>query len=533
MQCYTFLYTRRSSDEDDRQTLSLDAQQQECQEYAAVRGIQIDETIRESHSARKPGRPQFSDMLKRVSQMRSRGTSVRILCHKTDRLLRNIADWARINDLMDLGVELLFVTGSYENNAQGKMAFGINVLFAKYYVDNLSEEVRKGIRQKLILGEWPGWAPLGYRNVREKDAPHRIVPDPDVAPLVRKAFEYYSTGIYSLRELAEQLETEGLVGKRVGKRLRKSYLQDRILRNPFYSGVMRYDGHLYPASHEALISTELFEKVQEVMRAQGKPRPVHHDFCYRGLLHCAHCGCTIVGELKKQHYRYYRCTRQRGACSSGYIREEELTHLLRQKLRSTLGISAGVARALTEAALKLQEGSLTAAWEERALLEQQVTVMERKKNTLLELRLSGQITDDEFGGPHDELVLRLNRLREGLRRLELPQPKAVDTIQRFIGLCNRPDTIFDAGYESEIREYLRIVGSNYRLGRSGVDFEPVKPFKIAAQARLRPQWCAAEVDVRNLVAGMTQVREPLPPLPKRTKPLPKQQDDPTIPKGEN
>src|SRR5690348_4714186 len=121
MPCYTFLYVRKSSEEDDRQALSLDAQENECRAYARRHGLPIEEVIREAHSARKPGRPLFEAMVRRIQELRRQEVPVRVLCHKPDRLLRNIGDWARIDQLMESGVEMVFVTGSYENNAQGKM----------------------------------------------------------------------------------------------------------------------------------------------------------------------------------------------------------------------------------------------------------------------------------------------------------------------------------------------------------------------------------------------------------------------------
>lgn len=239
MRCHTIVYTRRSSDDDDRQVLSLDAQEKECTSFAGRQNFRFDEIIRESHSARKTGRPKFNAMLEQVRALLEQQVQVRILCHKPDRLLRNIGDWAEINNLWDAGVEFVFVSGSYPNNAQGKMVFGMNVVFAKYYVDNLSEEVKKGLNEKLARGEWPGWAPMGYRNVN-----HRIELDAEAAPLVRKAFEYFATGEYSLGTLGARLKREGLVGRWRGKTLTRSILHERVLTNPFYCGLMRYRGTL-------------------------------------------------------------------------------------------------------------------------------------------------------------------------------------------------------------------------------------------------------------------------------------------------
>jgi DNA invertase Pin-like site-specific DNA recombinase len=507
MRCHTILYVRRSSEEDDRQVLSLDAQIKECRAFAAQQELAISHIISESHSARKPGRPLFEAMLRDARERSEGGAKVRILCHKPDRLLRNLADWARINDLTDAGVELLFVTGSYANNAQGKMAFGVNVLFAKYYVDNLSEEVRKGLNEKIARGEWPAWAPLGYRNVCDRKAPERIVLDPNTAPLVRKAFEYYASGEYSLTTLAVKLAEHGLVGRIRGKRLTRGYLQERILTNPFYCGLMRYRGQLHPGSHPPIISLELFERVQAVLRSVSRPRRIRHHFLWGGLLRCGNCGAAIIGEMKKGKYIYYRCCHHRGPCREGYIREDRLTLLLRSQIRSTVTLRPGAIASLRAAAVRLERRQTSGADEARPALERQVRMVERKLAALLDLRLAGHLTDEQYAAKQAELVREQARARERLRMVELPKMHPREAVDRFIRTCNGVDRLFEEGNDAEIRELLRIVGSNYLLLGGEVNFEPVEPFTLAAQARHCPQWRAGANDVRNIVSLM-QVFQP-------------------------
>jgi site-specific DNA recombinase len=509
MSCYTLLYTRRSSEEDDRQTLSLDAQEKECRAYAERQQLTISRSVRESHSARKPGRPLFEALLKEARERCRRGDRVRILCHKPDRLLRNLSDWARINDLMEAGVELLFVSGSYPNNAQGKMAFGVNVLFAKYYVDNLSEEVRKGLREKIARGEWPGPAPLGYRNWRDGTGAARIDIDPVTGPLVRRAFEHCASGEYSLATLAVKLEEEGLVGRIRGKRLGKSYLHHRVLTNPFYAGLMRYGGQIHRGAHPPLITPTLFEKVQTRLRTTSRPRRYRHEFRYGGIFRCARCGAAVIGDVKKGRYRYYRCSHKRGPCPEGYLREDRLELLIRQEVRRRVRLSPPVVEALTLAASRLAQEEDAAG---RVALERQLRDIERKLASLLDLRLAGHLSDGEFAAKRAELVLAQAKAREAERTLELPSPDPQTTLNRFIATCNDPDAVFRYGRDGEIRTFLQIVGSNYRLGANRVHFEPVEPYTLAAQARNRSLWCAEADDVRKITSQMQALLPQLAPL---------------------
>jgi len=499
MRCYTFLYARRSSDDDDHQILSLDAQEKACRAFADQRGLTVSRTIRESHSARRPGRPLFQEMLGEVAA-RAKDQKVIILSHKPDRLLRNLADWAKLNDLIDSGAELLFVTGSYPNNAQGKMAFGVNVLFAKYYVDNLSEEVHKGIREKLARGEWPASAPLGYRNIQEKSAPERVVVDPDVAPLVKRAFEYYASGEYSLARLAEKLEAEGLVGKRARKRLTVGYLQERVLRNPFYCGLMRFQGRLHPGVHQPLISLSLFEAVQLQMRRPGKPRPHRHFFRYSGIFRCGSCEAVVIGDLKKGKYLYYRCNHHRGPCREGYLRQEELEYQLRRRISSRVAIDRQVASLLREAAAKLRRTYCREDGTQKEALQRQLAESNRRLSALLDMRLGNFLTDEEYTRKREELVLAIARAEEASQKVELSDVEPEEAVERFISFCNDLDKVFDRGEDAEIRALLGIVGSNYRIRGKEVHFEPVEPFALASQVRHRPLWRASEEDVYKVIA---------------------------------
>ena len=495
MQCHTILYTRKSSEDDDRQTLSLSAQETECSAYARREGVTIDEVIREAHSAKQPGRPQFTAMLQRARGLVAKGQRVRILCHKPDRLLRNIGDWAKVNDLMETGVEFLFVTGSYPNNAQGKMVFGINVVFAKYYVDNLSEEVKKGLREKLARGEWPGPAPLGYRNEKRK-----IVIDPDVAPLIRHAFKLYATGEHSLASLVQRLTDIGLRGRLRARAISRSTLATQVLANPFYCGLMRFRGELHAGSHEPIVSMELFRRVQDVLHGRSRPRRIRHEFRYGGVLNCAECGCAVVGDIKKSRYIYYRCSHRRGPCGQGYIRQEQLADAVHSAIASRLALPRHATTALREIGERLAAGEGRADEERRATIERRLRDLEQKLAALLDLRLAGHLDDPQYLAKREELIASQARLREDLVAFELPAIDVETALNWFAEACSSIPSALRDGDNAESREVLRIVGSNYLLRDGIVTFEPVEPFAMAARAQECSTWLAGPDDVRTIQA---------------------------------
>jgi len=503
MPCYTFVYKRRSSEEDDRQALSLSAQDRACGAYAESRGIAVNELIEESHTARKPGRPLFNSMVAKAEALCKAGTEVRILCHKPDRLVRNIPDWAKLNELWELGVQLEFVDGTFPNNAQGKMTLGMNIVFAKYYVDNLSEEVKKGLREKLDRGEWPGWAPTGYLNAEKQ-----VIPHPVLAPLALRAYTLCATGEYSLERLRSQLASEGLVGRLRGKPLTKSSLY-RLLTNPFYCGLFRYNGQMYQGKHEAIVSVELFERVQDVLHGRTRPRRQIHDWRYSGLLHCGNCGCAVVAEIQKGRYIYYHCSHRRGNCSEQPLRQEAMEALLVDEVARAIALPEPIQADLRAAAEKLAREAESGITQEQPALQHRLRDLEARSAGLLDLRITGLIQDDEFTAKRNEIVLEQQRVKERLNAFELPTMNPRQAVEGFIRTCNDVPNVIREGKNPQVRGLLRIIGLNYRLGGGSIDFEPVEPFDLAARVRNRPTWRAGTTEVTNLVKLIEQCSEGL------------------------
>ena len=237
-----FIYARKSTDVEDKQVLSIEAQLVELRAYARTENIEIIDEFIEKQSAKVPGRPIFGDMLKRLEAGEASG----ILSWHPDRLARNSVDGGQIVYLLDQMhlQSLKFPTFWFENTSQGKFMLSIAFGQSKYYVDNLSENTKRGLRQKVRRGEMPGRAPLGYINdVRNKT----VIVDKRNAPLVHAAFELYAKGDQRLRDVADFLANKG-VKTNGGLPLKKDQIA-KMLTNPFYYGHFRYAGEIYEGKH--------------------------------------------------------------------------------------------------------------------------------------------------------------------------------------------------------------------------------------------------------------------------------------------
>ena len=316
-----FLYARKSTDVEDKQVLSIDAQINELREFAAREGLNIVAELIEKQSAKIPGRPIFNAMLERIEAGEADG----ILAWHADRLARNSVDGGKIIYLLDTGKikTLKFPRSWFENTPQGKLMLHNDFGFSKYFVDALSENTKRGLREKVRRGEYPGRAPFGYLNdARVK----RISVDRERAPIVKEAFERYATGTETLDSLRHVFAERGVrtsTGKLVG-----STFISAILSNPIYYGHFSYAGEVHEGSHEPIISKQSFDAVEAVLNRRWRYSPSENKDepkAFLGLLRCVDCGMGITCEVQKGH-TYYRCTKKNKLkwCGQPYIREEAL-----------------------------------------------------------------------------------------------------------------------------------------------------------------------------------------------------------------
>ena len=333
------LYARKSTDVEDKQVLSIEAQLIELRAYAKNEDIQIIDELVEKQSAKVPGRAIFGSMLKRIENGEANG----ILAWHPDRLARNSVDGGQIVYLLDQThlQSLKFPTFWFENTSQGKFMLSIAFGQSKYYIDNLAENTKRGLRQKVRRGEMPGLAPLGYINdVRSKN----IVVDKRRAPLVLQAFELYAKGNQRLRDIADFLASKGI--KTSGSLPLKKDQIAKMLTNPFYYGHFRYAGEVYEGKHTPIVSKKLFDDVQTVFDRRKHKRTTKTNtpkpLC--GLLRCGSCSMMITADTIPKHqkngvsryYTYYHCTKKRKdvKCPEPHIRaellDEQLSYLLNE-----------------------------------------------------------------------------------------------------------------------------------------------------------------------------------------------------------
>jgi len=440
-----FLYARKSTDIEDKQVLSIEAQITELRAFAKQNNLAIAEEFIEKQSAKIPGRPIFNEMIKRIEKGEANG----ILAWHPDRLARNSVDGGKIIYLIDCGriLSLKFPTFWFEPTPQGK--FMLNIAFgqSKYYIDSLSENVRRGLRQKVRQGEYPGPAPIGYINDPRTKT---VVVDRKKAKIIKQAFELYSKNESCLEDIANFLAQNGIL-RRSGKIWHKDRVK-YLLTNPFYYGHFRYAKEIYEGKHEPIIAKKLFDKVQEVLKQRGRPRHKAEIepqvFC--GLLRCGTCGMMITGEyrVKRQknenehHYIYYHCTKKNKSikCPEPCIRQEELDKQISSLLQK-VSLRSDWAEKLK---VMLGKDKTKSAQSVSAFVQEaggKIKVINIKLQRLLDGYLEQDIEREIYRTEKAKLLSEKKSLEEQMTKLEQKQNDWLEPMEKWINYAQNMEKI--------------------------------------------------------------------------------------------
>ena len=404
MNCLIYLRvsTKEQAETDEKEGYSIPAQREACVRYIKERGWNlVDEYVDRGESARSADRPQLQEMLSRVKKDLNVDA---VVVHKIDRLARNMEDHVAIKAILKRkDVSLISVVENIEDTASGRLVEGIHALMAEFYSANLASEVKKGIAQKAKNGGWPTKAPLGYKNERVKIEGRdiaKVVIDEEKAPYIKKAFKLYATGDYSLTELLEILTKSGLRGmstKSYSERpISKSQLAT-ILQNKFYTGIIPWKNMEFQGNHEPLISKELFEKVQEVLRIrdQAGERKRTHPHYLKGTLYCGECGSRMSTTLAKGQYTYFYCLGQKrhNGCKQKYVLDADVEKAIDQFYKDIQLPKEWADKIITNSRKELAEKELYIL-KEKEFQEKRVSKLNRERQRLLDAYLAEAIGVD-------------------------------------------------------------------------------------------------------------------------------------------
>ena len=468
--------------------------------------VSIIKGFEECKSAKEPGRPIFNEMLSAIE----RGEAEGIVAWHPDRLARNSVDGGRLIYLLDRKIlkDLKFASFAFENTSQGKLMLSVLLGFSKYYVDSLSENVKRGNRTKVEGGWRPGKAPVGYRNCKDTKT---IIPDPEHFPVIQKLFSFALTGNYSVKELYRKARDEWGYRtpkkKRTGGRPLGFSSLYKILANPFYAGHFLWNGSLYPGKQIPMISLGEFEALQKWLGRPGTAKPQRYRFPFTGMIRCGVCALMVTAEHKVNRYGsryiYYHCTKRNigTRCPEPCLEAKDLEEQVLSFLQS-LTIEQELHDWLVKQALHAEKNEAGKEMLRKGLSDT-VRDIEKQGVTLLDLRIRDQISDNEFTKRRENLQREKATLVERQQKLDEDRDW-FEPVESLISFNKMAVDWFVAGDEETKRLILNTVGSNFSLKGKILNIEAVKPFSVTARNGEFLTRCGFVDDVRTRILS----REP-------------------------
>lgn len=479
------IYTRKSTESAERQIASLGDQLAVAKEIAKHNKYKVVKTFSESGSARKVNnRPQFNKMLKMIEL----GEADAIICWHTNRLARNPLESGMVQQLLiDGKIKLIHTHDKIYYPEDNMVVFSVEAGMNAEYSKKLSEDVRRGVYRKNKRGGYNTVAPQGYLNSHTEDGRAIIIEDPKRFPLIKKMFDLYLTGTYSIPELADIVNNEwGYLTKKHKKRggvpLSTTTING-ILSNPFYMGKikdMEDETILHQGAWKPMITEEEYWRIQELkgayaikhnLRPKCRARGIRYDL--KGLIVCGCCGCSIIGEkhIRKtldggaNEHIYYKCTKKspyHKCTMRGSITEEEATRQIYELLDSYR-----IHPTLYEWAKKVIESIHKKEIEERYnISDMHNTALEKCQNKLsklLDMRLNLDDYDEEddemYRQKERELKDQIRRIKEAHREVKELNRNWYEIIGKTLEILQSPTEKFDAALDiGEKRAILQAIG---------------------------------------------------------------------------
>lgn len=484
-----FIYARKSSETEDRQVQSIDDQLDVLKKLAAERQLEIVEIFTEAKSAKAPGRPLFNEMINRLQKGEASG----IICWKLDRLFRNPIDFGQISWNLQKGIinHILCSDRSYYPD-DNVLLMSVEQGMANQFIRDLSKNTQRGLLRKAERGWYPALPPIGYlHNPNKKKGDKEILTDPVNFPLVRKMYDLMLTGNYSATQVLETATNEWGLRNRFGNKVCRNSIY-YIFNNVFYTGEYEYpigSGNFYKGLHQPMITKEEFNLIQRTLNRTSQGRFMTKEMTYRGMIKCGECGSMITGEEKSKkqkngnvhEYIYYQCTKRKVTLTPCSQKTIEIKPLEEQMSNALGQIELG--KEFAEWAIKTIKSGVELDGENinsiRANQKRELSIIERKLDSLINLKINEGITEIEYDKKRTELIQDKKNLELALNKLPDLDRANKQTID-FINFSHDLKEKFDSGTHEDRKKIMSIIGANLYLTNRKLEIQLEKPFSFIA-----------------------------------------------------
>lgn len=529
-----FAYCRKSSEDSQRQIASIQDQVDSVMHLVEREGLNlVHRPFTEERSAKDPGRPIFNEMLARLQK----GEANALLCWDIDRLSRNPMDGGILQWMLQQAVIKVIKTPgrSYYPDDAG-LLMSIESGRATDYVIRLSKNVKRGLNSKAMRGWRPSGGPIGYLNVGIEKGSKTIASDPGRFELVRKMWDLFLTGTYSvssIREIAtEQWGLRTLQRRKIGgKPLSMSHLY-KILKDPFYYGYYPWtdpesgEERMIKGNHESMITEAEYWRAQTLLGKKGKIKPQTREFAFTGLIRCGECGGGVTAEEKHQlicpgckhkfayenktscpkckleigdmrnptilHYTYYHCIKKTNPnCTQGSIRLEDLEEQFKTELEK-LTIDQDYLQVALDYLRDKQSDFGKEEGTRRQSLQSTYESCQTKLQNLYREYMSPQnsnhelFTSEDFKKLKAEIIAERDQVEKQQGNVKENLDRALEATERTFNFCAFALHHFNTGDIRKKRTIFGTIGSNVTLKDKKLSIERLHPF-LLIENELRAQ----------------------------------------------
>jgi site-specific DNA recombinase len=413
-----------------------------------------------------------------------------LCCDKIDRLTRSFSkELVTLDDLRRTGkIELHFPSDNIilhnESPATDLFRFTMGVSLAKYFSDSISDNVKRAYEAKIKKGEWIGKAPVGYMNVADENGRKNIVPDPERSPYIKKIFQMYASGKYSMRQIVERINELGYKSNtKYEKPLTLSKIV-HILENSFYYGFMRIKGFRYPHKYQPLITTELYFTTKRIKKQRyNLPKKIESKpYIFRGIIRCGECGCAISPGKHKGHV-YYSCTNyKKYHKKKTYVREEELLKPVYEMFEGIKFTDEQIKDIVADlkTTTKAENRFFTHSMRE---LQKEYARFENRISKLADDRYDGNISKDFYDKKFKEYSIKQENILTRMGKYDKADKDSYITAQMILEIAKNSRDLFDKSEIHEKNHLLKFVLQNCELSGKNLQYKMKTPFDTMLEMR--------------------------------------------------
>ncbi len=394
------------------------------------------------------------------------------------------------------------------SSASDIFRYGLETLIGNDSSNRTGERVDTVFDKKLEDGSICHNTAIGYLNKerkyyntqnKHKREPVHVFIDPVRGPIVKRIFEDYATGLYSMKQLLNRAIKRGLTSKLKEIKPHVSTVE-RLLSNPFYYGVMKYDGEFYPHPYEPLITKELFDKCQELRqdkrRSNIKTPKSEKGFIYSGLITCKHCKCVYSPQLTPKEngreYMYLRPTKSQGDCEHCKRTKEEIVTKQIVELMKSIYIPDEALKLMKDDIVKFIHKNQS---EDKKgftkLMKQQQNIQDAMDDNFNDRVHKKSITQNQYNEMNGLLKQEMVQIKNTLFTYNNYKETFKDTAMAIFELAHDAMNLFLNADNNQKRELINILYSNLTLDGKKLGYTLKKPFNLLLESTSNCDWLPA------------------------------------------